>query len=243
MREDLFDHVALGGRRRVCSYVAPILVLFIVTAFMQEHELNGTASAQSVSPDKLAESQVFASPEDEEDWIYRQKHGHYNVVWMHGLVEDYLDGLIDQEDLLRELRAERPERTRIPLEDHGSVTPYFLLDVVYAESNGPIDRLEDGTVVFFDTTQYLNSFGDVIPEFARDYNTAQRANWILRDVLDEWYGMASDDPPPVLPLNHRCCGNVPEDCETRATNKRCKMAGPTCAAGSHMCNQATGGEE
>jgi hypothetical protein len=228
--------------RRVCSYTAPILVLFFVTVFVQESELSGTASAQIVSPEKLAERFVFASPHDKENWIYRQTHGHYNVVWMHGLVEGYMAGFITQEDLLRELWAERPDRTQVLLDDHGSVTPHFLLDVVYAESNGPIDRLEDGTPVFFDTTQYLDLFGDVIPKFARDYNTAQRATWILREVLDEWYETAGAGDP-VLPLNHRCCGNVPEDCETKQDNKRCKMDGATCAAGSHMCNQAHGPEE
>ena len=233
--------------RRACLCASLILVLLFVMALMKESVLIGTASAQVVSPGELEFSgssrdrsspTSFASPQDKEDWEYRQTYGHYNVVWMNGLVEAYLIGFITEEDLLWELRAERPVRTANLLEYHGSLTSFFLLDVVYAESNGPSGQLENGTLVFFDTTQYLDRSGAVMRQFARDYNTATRANRILQEVLEQWYAGTEGPGIELIPLNHKCCGNTPEDCETTQTNRRSSMAGATCATGSHQCTVA-----
>ncbi|MCH7547410.1 MAG: hypothetical protein IID30_13505 [Planctomycetes bacterium] len=109
-----------------------------------------------------------------------------------------------------------------------------MSSLIMSQSNGPIAVTQDGMPVFFDTTAFVDEDGFVIPAFARDYNTAIRANQIMVDTLMAF----AEGECRVPPLNNRCCHGDPEwNCDTVETGSRCAMdaAGLQCAGSSTNC--------
>lgn len=107
---------------------------------------------------------------------------------------------------------------------------------MYGQSNGPISYDSSGQPVFFDVTQYLDSSGQILPGKARDYNTATRANTILRGVHAAWSADSTCMQSP--PVTNTCCKcPVLCNCDTPKTGARCATTygNQNCAAGATNC--------
>lgn len=105
-------------------------------------------------------------------------------------------------------------------------------DLITSEANQPIGVDANGNPIWSNTSQYLDAQGQVIPEYARDYNTAVRANGILRQVMtDRAAAMCA------CPATNTCCSNgAITNCNTSSTNAHCEIdAFGNCGAGCHWC--------
>ncbi len=113
----------------------------------------------------------------------RQADGASEVIRIASLTEDHRRGVIDGSDLLRELVEDDPVLATALIAHYGDLSECFLLDLLFAETNGSIGSSSDGAPLYFATSQFLDQSGSVLPGRTREYNAARRANKILQEAL------------------------------------------------------------
>jgi len=173
---------------------------------------------------------------EQAEYEQRQAYGHYAVVEADALVKDFLAGRITEAAFTAQVWEDYSVLSASYYVQWGSVTsPCFLKDLVFGQTNGVIGQDALGNALFFDTAQYLDSSGEVLAGMRRDYNTATRANAILRELLVAWQADPICQAAP--PANNKCCDHAAlEKCDP-ATGKRCDMdaQGLACTHGSTGC--------
>lgn len=174
------------------------------------------------------------SPEEEQArWESRQTIGHFEVVRMNSLINDFKAGIIEAIDFAIELMEDDPLIVNALMEYHGAANDCFLIDLLFAETNGIIGYTEAGDPIYFETQQYLDQSGFVLPNYSKEYNTAVRANKILQGAYSAWQA----DACPLFPLNNKCCKTAAQVSCIPSTGDRCKMdvEGNWCLNGSTAC--------
>lgn len=182
-----------------------------------------------------ATADEFASPEDEAIWADRALNGVSNVIWMHGLLDGYADGLVTQADLELELWQERPAVMAALYNIHGTFTTCFQTDLILMEANEPFGSDASGNPIYFDVSQFLDGSGEVMPGMARQFNAANLANGIMLKSLSD-RSMCQAPPRP----NNRCWKNVGGiiNCDTKRNAAHCELdAFGNPVPGSHQCLQ------
>lgn len=166
---------------------------------------------------------------------YREQHGAANVVWMNGLIEDYNNEVLTEQELMRELWAERPAIMNILHAQYGGVfTRCFQIDLIAAETNGVIGTDINANLVFFDAGQFLSATGEVISGKEQDYNNTVRSNRVLNNLYAENQALSC----PMLPVTNTCCKNgaTSDSCDP-LTGYRCSIPANSswCITGSTAC--------
>ena len=183
----------------------------------------------------VAQGIDFRTPQDEADYYYRRDYGHHNVVWLNGLLTDNDSGLLSEADMMRELWAERPTVMTALYSKHGEFSSCFRRDLFYTETIGPIAQDSNGADIYFSTSQYLDSQGQVISGQERNYNNAVRANGIVANAIASAAALSC----APCPTNGRCwklnSNNGTYNCNTvSAATSQCEIdqVGNPCG---HQC--------